>query len=80
MATLVNLSELFEASVMGDLGGGDEEAEDNPMGDNGDPGATQEGEWQDEGRPWKRSCKDVSLQNTTLCIIVSYILRMCMYK
>ena len=71
----VDLSELFAASeeVTGDLGG-DEEAEDNPLGDDGDPEVTQNGERQDERRPRKRSRKDVSVRNTTLRIVVSYML------
>lgn len=73
----VDLTELFEAAEqLGDLGG-DEEAEEGPVRDDGEPEAQPE----DDRRPRKRSRKDVSARNTALRVIVRYILlRSCKYK
>ena len=63
----VDLAELFNASEdLGDLGE-DEEAEEDPAGDGGDP----EDQHADDARPWKRLRKDVSARNTVLRVIVS---------
>jgi hypothetical protein len=73
----VDLTELFEAAEqLGDLGG-DEEAEEGPVRDDGKPEAQPE----DDRRPRKRSCKDMSAHNTALHVIIHYILlRLCKYK